>query len=61
MMDLRVPTGLFFSATGLILTAVGIFNPARPALSDANVNLYSGLAMLAFGAFMLFMAYRKRL
>jgi hypothetical protein len=61
MLDLRIPTGMFFTATGLILTAMGIFFPgAKPALTDANVNLYSGLAMLAFGLFMLLMAYRKR-
>jgi ABC-type antimicrobial peptide transport system permease subunit len=38
---------------------MGIFAPeTRAALSDANVNLYSGLAMLVFGLFMLLMAWR---
>jgi ABC-type antimicrobial peptide transport system permease subunit len=38
---------------------MGIFAPeTRAALSDANVNLYGGLAMLVFGLFMLFMAWR---
>lgn len=61
MLDLRIPTGLFFAATGLILTALGVFaSSMRAALSDANVNLYSGLAMLVFGAFMLLLAFRKR-
>jgi hypothetical protein len=61
MLDLRIPTGLFFAATGVILTALGVFSPsARAALTDANVNLYSGLAMLVFGAFLLILAFRKR-
>jgi hypothetical protein len=61
MLDLRIPTGLFFAATGIILTAMGVFAAsARAALSDANVNLYSGLSMLVFGGFMLLLAFRKR-
>jgi len=61
MLDLRVPTGLFFSATGITLTILGLFVPGkRAALSDANVNLYSGLAMIVFGAFLLLLAFRKR-
>ena len=44
---------------GLILLGMGIFAPeTRAALSDANVNLYSGVAMLVFGLFMLLMAWR---
>ena len=54
MLDLRVPSGWFFTVLGLILLGMGIFAPeTRAALSDANVNLYSGLAMLVFGLFML--------
>lgn len=61
MLDLRIPTGLFFGATGLILTGMGLTAPGvRAALTDANVNLYSGISMLAFGAFMLLLAFRKR-
>jgi uncharacterized membrane protein HdeD (DUF308 family) len=61
MLDLRIPTGLFFTVTGIVLTAMGIFaSSARAALSDANVNLYSGIAMLVFGAFLLLLAFRKR-
>jgi ABC-type antimicrobial peptide transport system permease subunit len=59
MLDLRVPSGWFFTVLGLILLGMGIFAPeTRAALSDANVNLYSGLAMLVFGLFMLSMAWR---
>jgi len=59
MMDLRLPSGLFFTVLGLILVGMGVFAPeTRAALTDANVNLYAGLVMLAFGAFMLIMAKR---
>jgi hypothetical protein len=59
MMDLRLPSGLFFTLLGLILVGMGVFAPeTRAELTDANVNLYSGLGMLAFGAFLLIMAKR---
>ena len=54
MLDLRVPTGFFFSIVGLILVAMGVFAPSeRAALTDSNVNLYCGLVMVAFGIIML--------
>ena len=60
MLDLRVPSGWFFTVLGLILLGMGIFAPdTRAALSDANVNLYSGIPMLVFGLFMLLMAWRS--
>jgi uncharacterized membrane protein HdeD (DUF308 family) len=59
MLDLRVPSGWFFTVLGLILLGMGIFAPdTRAALSNANVNLYCGLGMLIFGLFMLVMAWR---
>jgi hypothetical protein len=62
MLDLRAPTGWFFSILGVILLALGIFSSElRAALTTANVNLYCGIAMLTFGGIMLFLAYRKRL
>lgn len=61
MLDLRAPTGFFFSILGVILLGLGIFSPGlRAALTTLNVNLYCGIAMLAFGAVMLLLAYRKR-
>ncbi len=58
-MDLRVPSGLFFGSVGLILTVMGIAAPdTRAALTEANVNLYCGLFMLAFGAVLLLLARR---
>jgi hypothetical protein len=59
MLDLRVPSGWFFALLGAILLAYGILFPdARAALTDANVDLYSGISMLVFGAFLLLMAWR---
>jgi hypothetical protein len=48
---------MFFALVGLILVATGVFSPSeRAALTEANVNLYCGLAMLAFGGGMLALA-----
>ncbi len=45
--------------TGAILTGAGLFSSAEQApLQQANVNLYSGLVMLAFGGFLLLLARR---
>ena len=58
MLDLRVPSGWFFTLLGVILVAMGLITPgARAALTDYNVNLYSGAAMLIFGLFLLLMAH----
>ena len=57
MLDLRVPSGWFFTLLGAILAGMGLFAPeARAALTDVNINLYSGIAMLVFGLFLLVMA-----
>jgi len=59
MLDLRLPSGLFFALLGVILLGMGIFAPdMRAALTDANVNLYCGAGMTLFGAFLLVMAWR---
>ena len=58
-MDLRIPSGLFFTLLGLILTVMGLFSPGvRAPLTDVNVNLYAGIAMLVFGAVLLLLARR---
>ena len=55
LLDLRFPMGLFFSALGLLLSAYGLFGDQAvyQASLGINVNLWSGLGMLAFGALML--------
>jgi hypothetical protein len=59
MLDLRLPSGIFFGLTGLILVGVSFTNP-HAAMTDSNVDLYSGVAMLVFGAFLLLLAHRGR-
>ena len=59
MLDLRTPSGWFFLIIGLILCVRGILSPDRAPLGDANVNLWSGLPMLLFGALMLLLARRR--
>jgi hypothetical protein len=61
-MDLRVPSGLFFLLLGIIVSLVGILSPGNTApLADINVNLYSGIAMVFFGAILLLLARRARI
>jgi hypothetical protein len=60
MLDLRIPSGCFFTLVGLILCGLGIFSPEnKAALTDVNVNLYAGLSMLFFGAALLLLARRS--
>lgn len=63
-MDIRIPIGLLFTILGFILFAFGLFT-----MNDAdlyarclgkNINLYTGLAMMAFGGLMLFFSLRKK-
>jgi hypothetical protein len=59
MLDLRFPSGLFFLLVGAILMVIGAVMPEyRAALTTANVNLYAGLAMGAFGGILLWLARR---
>ena len=59
-LDLRLPMGLMFTLLGLLLLGYGLFgNAAVYQVSlGVNVNLWSGLAMLAFGVLMLTGALR---
>lgn len=58
-MDLRKPSGYFFTLLGLILFLMGLIAPGtRAPLTEVNVNLYSGLAMLIFGLVLLLLARR---
>ena len=59
MLDLRLPTGLFFALAGFVLLAMGLLAPeARAPLTDVNVNLDCGIFMVAFGGVMLLLAWR---
>ena len=64
-LDLRVPIGLFFGLTGLLLAGYGLVSD--PAIYRAslgiNVNLWWGLVLVLFGGAMLgsvWLAARKR-
>lgn len=64
-LDLRVPIGLFFGLTGLLLTGYGLVSdPAIYRVSlGINVNLWWGLVLVLFGGAMLgsaWLAARKR-
>ena len=60
MLDLRIPSGLFFAIAGLILVIVGIAQNPRAPMTDANVDLYTGLVMVCFGGILLALAKRGR-
>ncbi len=62
--DLRLPIGLMFSAFGLLLAGYGAATHGddmylRHSLG-INMNLWWGLALLAFGVVMLALARRGR-
>ena len=61
-MDIRLPLGLMFAIVGALLAGFGLMTMSsamyvRHSLG-VNVNLWSGLAMLAFGLVMLWLARR---
>jgi hypothetical protein len=60
MSDLRVTIGGFFVAVGTIVGVTGWVSAYRAPLESADIDLYCGAAMLAFGAVMLWLAWRKR-
>jgi uncharacterized membrane protein HdeD (DUF308 family) len=59
MLDLRLPIGWYFVITGVLLLAMGLFADIRAALPTVNVDLYCGLFMSLFGAFLLLLAARS--
>ena len=59
-LDIRLPIGLLFSFLGLLLIGYGVLGDAavyRRSLG-ININAWWGLAMLVFGAVMLFLGRR---
>jgi hypothetical protein len=60
-LDIRLPLGLLFTLIGVLLAGYGLLaDPAIYARSlGINMNLWWGLAMLVFGAAMLFLARRR--
>jgi hypothetical protein len=58
MLDLRLPSGLFFAITGLMLIVYSLIDNTRAPMTAANVNLYVGSVMTAFGLLLLILARR---
>ena len=59
-LDIRLPIGTLFVLFGMFLISYGAYSdPAIYARSlNININLWWGLAMLLFGAIMLFLGRR---
>jgi multisubunit Na+/H+ antiporter MnhG subunit len=59
-LDIRIPIGLMFGIIGAILAVFGLVSDPKiyQRSLGINVNLGWGCALLAFGVFMLTMAYR---
>lgn len=57
--DIRFPIGLLFSIIGVIITVYGFITNGAEMYSHSlniNINIYSGICLMVFGAVMLFMA-----
>jgi hypothetical protein len=66
-MDIRIPIGLLFVVLGAILALLGVFTVNDTDLYvrslGKNINLWTGIFMLAFGLLMLlfpFLNWRKK-
>ena len=60
MLDLRLPIGVFFALTGIILLITAFAGDSQAPLGPEDVNLYCGVSMLVFGSVMLWLARRAR-
>lgn len=56
-LDIKIPIGLMFSILGILLTIHGLVTGGNEEMYAQslghNINLWSGISMLIFGAFML--------
>ena len=52
-LDLRLPIGLMFALIGAILVVTGLITGPEKKALDMNVNLWWGLVLIVFAAFML--------
>ena len=61
-MDIRFPLGLMFAIVGALLAGFGVMTRSSTMYAKhslgVNVNLWSGLGMLAFGLTVLWLARR---
>lgn len=56
MLDLRLPSGIFFAITGATLIVLALAAHPQAPMTEENVDLYAGGAMLVFGAVLLLLA-----
>ncbi|MFO7659206.1 MAG: hypothetical protein R6W78_19260 [Bacteroidales bacterium] len=63
-LDIKFPIGLMFTIFGVMLTIQGIVTSGSEEMYTksfgVNVNLWSGLFMLAFGSMMLILSLKKK-
>jgi hypothetical protein len=63
-MDIRIPLGLLFAVLGGLLAGFGVTTMSSRMYAEhslgINVNLWSGLAMLAFGGTLYWFARADR-
>ena len=62
-LDIRIPLGLIFLATGGILSLYGLFTRGSAIYQKSmgmNLNLTWGLVMFVFGAIMFFVGRRQK-
>jgi hypothetical protein len=61
-MDIRFPIGLMFTLSGLIITAWGLLSDPEiyKKSLNININLWTGLIILAFGLVFLLMSLRAQ-
>jgi hypothetical protein len=64
-LDLRIPLGLMFTLTGVILTSFGYATRGRVDLYSKSLgidaNLWWGIVLLVFGLIMLFLGRRGQI
>ncbi len=63
-LDIRIPIGLMFTIFGVLLAGYGAATNGNAMYQQhslgLNMNLYWGLAMLAFGVFMLVLGRKTK-
>jgi hypothetical protein len=63
-LDIKIPIGMLFTIFGLALSIYGLATGGDTEMYAKslgyNVNIWTGLVMLVFGAFMLFLARKDK-
>ena len=63
-LDIKLPIGLIFTVLCVIFIIYGFFTASDAAFYEKalgyNVNLFTGIVMLVFGGFMLFLAWKDK-